>query len=90
MTFMKTFSFSFPARWAARASARLLASAFAAALAANAAAGPSNIAADLEETTISQLHYPLTDHAVRYPMPAGGLFSTAQDVAKFCQTCERR
>jgi CubicO group peptidase (beta-lactamase class C family) len=40
---------------------------------------------DLEEIKISQLHYPLTDHAVRYPMPAGGLFSTAHDVARFCQ-----
>ena len=39
----------------------------------------------LEAITIGQLYYPLTDRAVRYPMPAGGLFSTAQDVAKFCQ-----
>lgn len=39
----------------------------------------------LEETTITQLRYPLTDHAHRYPMPAGGLFSTAADVAAFCQ-----
>jgi CubicO group peptidase (beta-lactamase class C family) len=38
----------------------------------------------LEETTVSQLTYPLNDHT-RQPMPAGGLFSTAQDVAKFCQ-----
>lgn len=38
----------------------------------------------LEETTISQLYYPLTDPR-RQPMPAGGLFSTASDVAKFCQ-----
>jgi CubicO group peptidase (beta-lactamase class C family) len=38
----------------------------------------------LEETTITQLHYPLTD-PVRQPMPAGGLFSTAADVARFCQ-----
>jgi CubicO group peptidase (beta-lactamase class C family) len=36
------------------------------------------------ETTIDQLHYPLND-ACRYPMPAGGLFATAADVAKFCQ-----
>jgi CubicO group peptidase (beta-lactamase class C family) len=34
---------------------------------------------------VGQLTYPLTDHAHRYPMPAGGLFSTAQDVARFCQ-----
>jgi CubicO group peptidase (beta-lactamase class C family) len=40
---------------------------------------------DLEETPIDQLHYPLTDHTVRYPMPAGGLFSTAGDLASFCQ-----
>ena len=39
---------------------------------------------DLEETTISQLHYPLTDRK-RQPMPAGGLFSTASDLAQFCQ-----
>ena len=46
---------------------------------------PNAATNDLEETTIGQLHYPLTDRAVRYPMPAGGLFSTAQDVARFCQ-----
>jgi len=40
---------------------------------------------DLVEINIDQLHYPLSDRAVRFPMPAGGLFSTAQDVAKFCQ-----
>ena len=39
---------------------------------------------DLEETTISQLTYPLPDRR-RQPMPAGGLFSTAADVARFCQ-----
>jgi CubicO group peptidase (beta-lactamase class C family) len=38
----------------------------------------------LEETTITQLHYPLSDD-LRQPMPAGGLFSTAEDLAKFCQ-----
>jgi CubicO group peptidase (beta-lactamase class C family) len=38
----------------------------------------------LVETTISQLHYPLDDRK-RQPMPAGGLFSTARDVARFCQ-----
>ena len=40
---------------------------------------------DLEEIKIDQLHYPLSDRTVRFPMPAGGLFSTAEDVAKFCQ-----
>jgi CubicO group peptidase (beta-lactamase class C family) len=50
---------------------------------------------DLEETTIGQLRYPL-DERTRKPMPAGGLFSTANDVARFCQmmlnggTFERR
>ena len=39
---------------------------------------------DLEETTISQLRYPLSDRT-RQPMPGGGLFSTAGDVARFCQ-----
>ena len=39
----------------------------------------------LEMTKIEQLHYPLTDRAERFPMPAGGLFSTAQDLAKFYQ-----
>ena len=39
---------------------------------------------DLEKTTISQLTYPLSDRR-RQPMPAGGLFSTARDLARFCQ-----
>jgi CubicO group peptidase (beta-lactamase class C family) len=38
----------------------------------------------LEETSIGQLRYPLPDRR-RQPMPAGGLFSTAEDVGKFCQ-----
>jgi len=37
----------------------------------------------LEETTIDQLHYPLTERNERFPMPAGGLFSTAHDIACF-------
>ncbi len=41
--------------------------------------------ATLEEISISQLIYPLTDRIRRFPMPAGGLFSTAQDTAIFCQ-----
>ena len=40
---------------------------------------------DLEETTVNQLRYPLDDHQNRYPMPAGGLFATAADMALFCQ-----
>jgi CubicO group peptidase (beta-lactamase class C family) len=35
-------------------------------------------------TTIDQLAYPL-DRADRYPMPAGGLFSSAKDVLSFCR-----
>ena len=38
----------------------------------------------LEETTISQLRYPLNDRT-RQPMPGGGLFSTASDMGRFCQ-----
>jgi CubicO group peptidase (beta-lactamase class C family) len=38
----------------------------------------------LEETTITQLHYPL-DGRQRQPVPAGGLFSTADDLARFCR-----
>ncbi|MGC8742879.1 MAG: serine hydrolase domain-containing protein [Verrucomicrobiia bacterium] len=38
-----------------------------------------------KEIRITQLTYPLTDRIHRYPMPAGGLFSTARDTAKFCQ-----
>jgi CubicO group peptidase (beta-lactamase class C family) len=44
---------------------------------------PTNDKTGLEETTVTQLHYPLSDRS-RQPMPAGGLFSTAQDVARFC------
>ena len=35
--------------------------------------------------SFGQLTYPLDDHAKRYPMPAGGLYSTADDLAKFGQ-----
>jgi CubicO group peptidase (beta-lactamase class C family) len=38
----------------------------------------------LEEVPITQLRYPLDD-PTRQPMPAGGLFSTAGDVGRFCQ-----
>ena len=38
----------------------------------------------LEETPVTQLKYPLDDPS-RQPMPAGGLFSTAADLARFCQ-----
>ena len=46
---------------------------------------PNQDKAGLEETKIGQLQYPLQDRAKRFPMPAGGLFSTAQDTARFCQ-----
>jgi CubicO group peptidase (beta-lactamase class C family) len=38
----------------------------------------------LEEIPITQLRYPLED-PTRQPMPAGGLFSTAEDVGRFCR-----
>jgi CubicO group peptidase (beta-lactamase class C family) len=38
----------------------------------------------LEETPIGQLKYPLSDRK-RRPVPAGGLFSTADDVGRFCR-----
>jgi CubicO group peptidase (beta-lactamase class C family) len=38
----------------------------------------------LEETPVTQLTYPLTEKT-RHPYPAGGLFSTAKDVATFCR-----
>ena len=40
--------------------------------------------AGLEEIPITQLRYPLEDRS-RQPMPAGGLFSTAADLGRFCQ-----
>jgi CubicO group peptidase (beta-lactamase class C family) len=46
---------------------------------------PNQDKTGLEETTVTQLRYPLTDHRNRYPMPAGGLFSTASDTARFCR-----
>jgi CubicO group peptidase (beta-lactamase class C family) len=39
----------------------------------------------LQEVPIEQLTYPLNDRQHRFPMPAGGLFSTAEDVSKFCR-----
>jgi CubicO group peptidase (beta-lactamase class C family) len=40
---------------------------------------------DLVEFQIGQLIYPLWQRTNRFPMPAGGLFSTAHDTAIFCQ-----
>lgn len=46
--------------------------------------GPNADKTNLQATTISQLTYPLSDRT-RQPMPGGGLFSTADDMAKFGQ-----
>ena len=40
---------------------------------------------NLAEFSISQLIYPLSDRIHRFPMPAGGLFSTALDTSLFCR-----
>ena len=45
---------------------------------------PTDDKLSLHETTIGQLQYPLNNRG-RYPMPAGGLFSTAADMGLFCQ-----
>jgi CubicO group peptidase (beta-lactamase class C family)/rhamnogalacturonyl hydrolase YesR len=39
----------------------------------------------LRPMPIDQLTYPLDDRRRRFPIPAGGLFSTADDVSRFCQ-----
>jgi CubicO group peptidase (beta-lactamase class C family) len=44
--------------------------------------GPNN--KGLEEIRITQLTYPLSDRK-RNPYPAGGLFSTASDLGRFCR-----
>jgi CubicO group peptidase (beta-lactamase class C family) len=46
---------------------------------------PDTAKSNLVEIRIDQLIYPLTDRVHRFPMPAGGLFSTAQDTALFCR-----
>jgi CubicO group peptidase (beta-lactamase class C family) len=46
---------------------------------------PDRAKMGLEETTVGQLQYSLTDRTKRFPMPAGGLFSTAGDVGRFCR-----
>ena len=46
---------------------------------------PDEEKTNLVEFPIGQLIYPLTDRNHRFPMPAGGLFSTAQDTTLFCQ-----
>ena len=45
---------------------------------------PDSAKTALEEITIGQLFHPLSDRR-RQPMPAGGLFSTAEDIMRFCQ-----
>lgn len=46
---------------------------------------PNAAKTDLEETTVTQLRYPLDDRKNRHPMPAGGYFSTPADVTLFCR-----
>ncbi|MFT6378730.1 MAG: CubicO group peptidase (beta-lactamase class C family) [Akkermansiaceae bacterium] len=46
---------------------------------------PDAAKTNLEEFGLGQLTMPLTDRHRRFPMPAGGLFPTAGDIAKFCQ-----
>lgn len=46
---------------------------------------PNEAGDGLTETTVGQLTYPLSDRSRRYAMPAGGLFSTAADVTRFCR-----
>ncbi len=46
---------------------------------------PNQAKDNLEEITVGQLRYPLNDRTNRFPMPAGGLFSTAADLATFCR-----
>jgi len=46
---------------------------------------PDGKDSNLVEIPIGQLTYPLTDRMHRFPMPAGGLFSTARDTATFCR-----
>jgi CubicO group peptidase (beta-lactamase class C family) len=44
-----------------------------------------NTEQNLREVPIDQLTYPLSNRARRHPFPAGGLFSTADDMVRFCQ-----
>ena len=46
---------------------------------------PDATKTNLEPFQITQLRYPLSDRTRRFPIPAGGLFSTAHDTARFCQ-----
>jgi CubicO group peptidase (beta-lactamase class C family) len=44
---------------------------------------PGEAGEGLQATTVDQLRYPLTNRRDRYAMPAGGLFSTANDLSRF-------
>jgi CubicO group peptidase (beta-lactamase class C family) len=46
---------------------------------------PNQARTALVEVPIGQLRYPLDDRVNRFAMPAGGLFSTAADVGRFCR-----
>jgi len=46
---------------------------------------PNKDKTKLEAFEITQLRYPLSDRIHRFPMPAGGLFSTAEDTARFAR-----
>jgi len=46
---------------------------------------PNAAKTNLVEYPLGQLISPLTSRTNRFPMPAGGLFSTAKDTARFCQ-----
>lgn len=46
---------------------------------------PDKDEAKLEAFEITQLRYPLSDTVYRFPIPAGGLFSTAEDTARFAR-----
>jgi len=46
---------------------------------------PDEAKTNLVEFKIGQLIYPLADRVQRFPMPAGGLFSTAEDTGLFCR-----
>ncbi|MDA7597736.1 beta-lactamase family protein [Verrucomicrobiales bacterium] len=46
---------------------------------------PNKTKDNLEEFGLGQMKWPLTDRTGRFPMPAGGLFSTAEDTATFCR-----
>lgn len=46
---------------------------------------PTKDKSGLEEGALAQLLQPLPDRERRFPMPAGGLFATAEDTARFCR-----